>query len=326
MNETPDRQTRTLFPPIEPYQTGRIHVSELHELYYEEAGNPNGLPVIFLHGGPGAGTIPEYRRFFDPKTYRIVLLDQRGAGRSTPHADLRENTTWDIVEDIEKLRGHLKIKRWLVFGGSWGCMLALCYAIKHPQSVSGIIIRGICLGRRWETDWLFQFGCSAIYPERWDEFVSLIPKEERNDMVAAYYRRMTEGSESDQLKAAAAWTKWEAATMNIVPDPNAIDDFLTDKKALSIGRIECYYTLKNFFIEPENWILDHASAIRDIPMSIVQGRFDVICPPQSAWDLHEALPGSELNFAQLGGHSPLDPAMTDLLVRATEAFKTRAKW
>lgn len=320
------QQTYTLFPPIEPYQTGRIRVSELHELYYEEAGNPSGLPVIFLHGGPGAGIIPAYRQFFDPKAYRIVLLDQRGAGQSTPHADLRENTTWDIVGDIEKLRSHLGIRRWLVFGGSWGSTLALCYAIKHPDSVSGIIIRGVCLGRRWETQWLFQFGCSAIYPDRWAEFVSLIPEAERGDMVAAYYRRMTEGSESEKLKAAAAWTKWEASTMNLVPDPDAIGDFLSDKKALSIGRIECYYTVKNFFIEPETWILDHASVIREIPMSIVQGRFDVICPPQSAWDLHQALPNSELRFAQLGGHSPLDPAMSDLLVRATEQFKTRAKW
>lgn len=316
----------SLFPPVEPYLTGRLRVSELHELYYEEVGNPKGLPALFLHGGPGAGIIPGYRQFFDPKAYRVVLLDQRGAGLSTPHADLRENTTWDIVEDLEKLRQHLGIARWLVFGGSWGSMLALCCAIKHPDSISGMIIRGVCLGRKWETEWLFRFGCSALYPDQWDEFVSLIPKSERGDMVKAYYKRMTEGLEADQLRAAAAWTEWEASTMNLVPDAAAIHNFLTDNKALSIGRIECYYTLKNFFIESDNWILDHAAVMKDIPTRIVQGRFDVICPAQSAWDLHSALPQSELNIVQLGGHSPLDPAMAEELVRATEEFKTQARW
>lgn len=314
----------TLFPPIEPYRTSRLRVSDLHELYYEEAGNPEGLPALFLHGGPGAGIIPQYRQFFDPKTYRVVLLDQRGAGQSTPHADLRENTTWDIVEDLEKLRKHLGIKRWLVFGGSWGSLLALCYAIKYPASVSGMIVRGVCLGRKWETEWLFQFGCSALYPDQWAEFQSLIPENERGGMVNAYYKRMNEGPEADQLKAAAAWTKWEAYTMNLVPDAAALQNFLTDKKSLSIGRIECYYTVKNFFVESDTWILERAHIIKDIPLYIVQGRFDVICPAKSAWDLHMALPKSDLKIVQLGGHSPLDPPMAEQLVRATEHFKTRA--
>ena len=315
-----------LFPPIDPYKTGRLRVSDLHELYFEEAGNPNGLPVLFLHGGPGAGIIPGYRQFFDPQAYRIILLDQRGAGRSTPHADLRENTTWEIVEDLEKLRLHLGIKKCLVFGGSWGSTLALCYSIKYPASVTGLIIRGVCLGRKWETQWLFQFGCNQIYPDRWAEFESVIPESERGDMVSAYYKRMTEGDEREGLRAAAAWTKWEASIMNLVPDMSAIDEFITDKKALAIGRIECYYTVHNFFIEPESWIIDNANVIRDIPLRIVQGRYDVICPPQSAWDLHRSLPKSELVIAQLGSHSPLDPAMASELVRATEEFKTQARW
>jgi len=315
----------TLFPPIEPYRTGRLRVSDLHEIHYEEIGNPKGLPAVFLHGGPGAGIIADYRQFFDPAAYHVVLPDQRGAGQSTPHAELRENTTWDIVEDLEKLRNHLGIERWLVFGGSWGSLLALCYGITHPGSVSGIIIRGVCLGRKWETEWLHQFGCSAIYPDRWDEYQSLIPESERGDMVKAYYRRLTQGTETERMRAAAAWTKWQAATMSLVPDPAAMDDFLTDKKALSIGRIECYYTLNNFFIEPDTWVLDNAAAIADTPCWIVQGRYDVICPAKSAWDLHRALPKSELRFVQLGSHTPLDPAMVDGLVRATEEFKTQAR-
>jgi proline iminopeptidase len=311
MYEVVTSYTHALFPPVEPYRTGRLRVSELHELFYEEAGNPEGLPVLFLHGGPGAGIIPAYRQFFDPAAYHIVLPDQRGAGQSTPHAELRENTTWHIVADLEKLRTHLGIKRWLVFGGSWGSTLGLCYAIRHPDAISGLIIRGVCLGRKWETQWLFQFGCSALYPDRWAEFQSLIPESERDDMVKAYYKRMTEGDENERLRAAAAWTKWEAATMNLVPDPKALEDFLSDKKALSIGRIECYYTINNFFIEPESLILDHARGMQHIPVRIVQ---------------HQALPNSDLRIAQLGGHSPLDPAMTDELVRATEEFKTIARW
>jgi proline iminopeptidase len=318
--------TYTLFPAIEPNRTGRLRVSDLHEIHYEEVGNPAGMPALFLHGGPGAGIIPAYRQFFDPKSYHVVLPDQRGAGKSTPHAELRENTTWDIVEDLEMLRKHLKIERWLVLGGSWGSLLALCYAIKHPKSVSGIIIRGVCLGRKWETEWLHKYGCSAIYPDQWAEYQSLIPENERGDMVKAYYKRLTEGTEAEQMRAAAAWTKWEAATMNLVPDPAAMDDFLNDKKAVAIGRIECYYTLKDWFLESDNWVLEHVSTIKDIPMHIVQGRYDVICPPQSAWDLHQALPKSKLTLVQLGAHSPLDPAMIHELVKATEEFKTQARW
>jgi proline iminopeptidase len=316
--------THVLFPPIEPYRTARLRVSDLHEIHYEEVGNPKGLPAVFLHGGPGAGIIPDYRRFFDPAAYRVLLPDQRGAGKSTPHAELRENTTWDIVEDLEKLRKHLGIERWLVFGGSWGSLLALCYAIKHPSSVSGIIIRGVYLGRKWETEWLHHFGCSAIYPDAWDEYQSLILHSERGDMVRAYYKRLTEGTDAERRRAAAGWTKWQAATMSLVPDPAAMDDFLADKKALSIGRTECYYTLHNFFIEPDTWVLDNAAAIADIPCWLVQGRYDVICPAKSAWDLHKALPKSKLMFVQLGAHSPLDAAMVDGLVGATEEYKMQA--
>jgi proline iminopeptidase len=311
-----------LYSEIEPYRTGRLSVSDLHELFYEEVGNPSGVPALFLHGGPGVGIIPDYRRFFDPKVYRVILLDQRGAGRSTPHAELRENTTWDIVEDIEKLKRHLGIDRWILFGGSWGSLLALCYAIRYPQSVKGIIIRGIFLGRAFENDWIYKSGMSCIYPDQWEAYQSLIPQSERGDMVAAYYKRMTGTDEALRLKAAMAWSKWEFAAMNLVPDPKAIADFNDAHKALSVGRIECHFTFHKFFLETDNFVLENAAKIADIPCRIVQGRFDVICPAISAWDLHKALPKSELKLVQLGSHSPLDEGITTELVRATEDYKT----
>lgn len=315
-------QNDQLYPEIEPFRTGRLPVSDLHTLYYEEVGNPQGLPAVFLHGGPGVGIMPKYRQFFDPAAYHLVLFDQRGAGKSTPHAELRENTTWDLVEDIEKLRRHLGIEKWVVFGGSWGSMLALCYAIRHPASVRGIIIRGVCLGRRFETEWLHHNGASEIYPDEWEHYQALIPPAERGNMVQAYYDRLT-GSDGDlQVKAAIAWTRWEGATMSIVLDRDALESFLDPHTSLSIGRIECTYTLKDWFLPSDNYILENAHRMKDIPCRIVQGRYDVICPVRSAWDLHRALPKSELTIVPLGAHSPVDDAMARELVRATEDFKS----
>jgi proline iminopeptidase len=309
-----------LYPPIEPMRTGRLKVSALHEIFYEEVGRDGGQPAVFLHGGPGVGIFPDYRRFFDPQVYHVILPDQRGAGRSTPHAELRENTTWELVEDLEKLRTHLGIDRWVLFGGSWGSTLALSYAIRHPKHVRGIIIRGVYLSRQKEADWLHKEGMSAIYPDEWERYQAIIPPEERGDMLAAYYKRLTSGSERDQLKAAEAWSRWEAATMNLFPDEQAINAFNEPERALSVGRIECHYTLHKCFMETDNYLLENAHKMAGIPLRIVQGRYDVICPVVSAWDLHKALPESDLRIVKDGSHSPLDPGMVNELVQATLDF------
>jgi len=311
-----------LYPEIEPYDTGTLQVSDLHTVFYEQAGNPEGKPALFLHGGPGVGILPDYRRFFDPAFYRVVLLDQRGAGRSTPHAELRENTTAHLVEDLEKLRLHLDLPPWVVMGGSWGSTLALCYAIAYPKSVRGMIIRGIFLARPFEIEWLFkEGGAGEIYPERWHQFISAIPENERDDPVGAYHRRMTGDDEEARLVASRAWTTWEASIMNLFPDPEALDAMREDKSALSIGRTECDYTLNGFHMPSDNHILDNAQRIREIPCRIVQGRYDIICPVRSAWDLHRALPDSELRIVADGAHSPMDGGMIHELIQGSEDFK-----
>lgn len=310
-----------LYPEIEPFRTGRLQVSALHNLHYEEVGTVKGLPAVFLHGGPGVGILPVYRRFFDPKVYHLVLPDQRGAGKSTPHADLRENTTWDLVEDLEKIKNHLGIDKWVVLGGSWGSTLALCYAVRFPESVKGLILRGVFLGRPFEYDWLFRHGMSEVYPDEWERFLSLIPPEERYDLLKAYYRGLTTGNEEEQLKFAAGYSRWEAATMNLVPDLEVIEKFTDAHTGLSIGRIECHYNVNQCFMPTSNYILENAARIAEIPCRIVQGRYDMICPVRSAWDLHKALPKSELRIIPLGSHSPVEEAMAAELVRATEDFK-----
>jgi proline iminopeptidase len=312
-----------LFSEIEPYDTATLQVSDLHTLFYEQVGNPEGRPALFLHGGPGVGILPDYRRFFDPAFYRVVLPDQRGAGRSTPHAELEENTTEHLVEDLEKLRLHLGLDPWLVMGGSWGSTLALCYAIAYPESVRGIIIRGIFLARPFEIEWLFKKGgAGEIYPDRWEEFVSVIPEDERDDLVGAYHRRMTGEDDTACLAAARAWATWEGSMMNLLPDPEALAEICTDGAALSIGRIECQYTLNGFHMPSDSHILDNADRIREIPCRIVQGRYDIICPTRSAWELHKALPRSELRIVPDGAHSPLDPGMVHELIQASEDFKS----
>lgn len=310
-----------LFPEIEPYNKGTLKVSDIHTLYWEECGNPQGQPVIFLHGGPGGGIATDHRRFFDPNTYRIILFDQRGAGQSTPSAELRENTTWDLVNDTEKIREMLKIDKWLVFGGSWGSTLALTYAITHPERVKGLVLRGIFLCRPSEIKWFYQEGASQIFPDVWDEYLKPIPAEERGDMVRSYYKQLTSDNEEVRLRAAKAWSKWEAATSRLIVDPKAIDEFDDPEYALAFARIECHYFINNAFFASDNWILENVHRIRHIPAVIVQGRYDVVCPARSAWDLHKAWPEAKITIVPDAGHAAAEPGTRSALIEATESFK-----
>ncbi|HYO63432.1 MAG TPA: prolyl aminopeptidase [Pyrinomonadaceae bacterium] len=312
---------RTLYPPIEPYETGRLQVSPVHNLYYEQAGNPDGLPVVFLHGGPGGGTSPDYRRFFDPAAYRVVLFDQRGSGQSTPHASLEENTTWHLVEDIEKLRAHLGLEDWVVFGGSWGSTLALAYAQTHPQRARALVLRGIFLCRPKEIDWFYQEGASAVFPDVWEQYVSVIPEEERGRMVEAYYRRLTGDDESARLEAARAWSIWEGSTSKLFLDPDFVEHYADPSFALAFARIECHYFMNNAFFPTDNYLIENVDKIRSVPAVIVQGRYDVVCPMMSAWELHRAWPEAELKIVPDAGHSALEPGITSALVEATDAFR-----
>lgn len=312
---------REFYPEIEPYKKGHLQVSEIHSLYWEESGNPQGQPVLFLHGGPGGGTAPMHRRFFDPKHYRIILFDQRGSGNSTPSAELKDNTTWDLVNDIEKLREFFNIETWLVFGGSWGSTLALTYAIKHPTKVTGLVLRGIFLCRPSEVKWFYQEGASQIFPDIWDSYLEQIPENERHDMVTAYYKRLTSPDESVRLNAAKAWSKWEAATSRLYMDKNAIEEFDDPEYALSFARIECHYFTNNAFFDSNNWILENIEKIRHIPASIVQGRYDVVCPARSAWELHKVWPEAKFTIVADSGHAANEPDTRSALVEATDSFK-----
>ncbi|MGA7616230.1 MAG: prolyl aminopeptidase [Thermoanaerobaculia bacterium] len=312
---------RELYPVIEPYLTGRLRVSPIHELYYEECGNPEGIPAVFLHGGPGGGLTPDYRRYFDPARYRLVLFDQRGSGRSTPHAELRENTTWDLVADIERLREHVGVDAWLVFGGSWGSTLSLAYAETHPERTTALVLRGIFLCRPREIAWFYQEGADAIYPDVWDAFVNVIPPEERGDMVKAYHRRLTSDDEKTRLDAAKAWSIWEGSTSKLRPDANLIDEFGEPQMALSLARIECHYFTNNVFFPTDNYLIENVGRIRKIPGVIVQGRYDVVCPAMSAWELHRAWPEAKLEIIPDAGHSITEPGIIDALVRATDHFR-----
>lgn len=312
---------REFYPEIEPYKKGHLQVSDIHSLYWEESGNPQGQPVLFLHGGPGGGTAPMHRRFFDPKHYRIILFDQRGSGNSTPSAELRDNTTWDLVNDIEKLREFFNLDKWLVFGGSWGSTLALTYAIKHPSKVTGLILRGIFLCRPSEVKWFYQEGASQIFPDIWDSYLEQIPKSERHDMVTAYYKRLTSPDENVRLNAAKAWSKWEAATSRLYMDKNAIEEFDDPEYALSFARIECHYFTNNAFFDSDNWILENIEKIRHIPATIVQGRYDVVCPARSAWELHKAWPEAKFTIIADSGHAANEPGTRSALIEATDAHK-----
>lgn len=311
---------RTLYDEIEPYNQGYLQVSPIHSLYYEESGNPDGKPVVFLHGGPGGGSEPMHRRFFSPKAYRIVVFDQRGAGRSTPHACLEENTTWHLVEDIERLREHLGIDRWVVFGGSWGSTLALAYAETHPSRVKALALRGIFLCRPEEIDWFYQKGADAIFPDVWEDYVNQIPPEERDNMVAAYYRRLTSEDEAIRWAAARAWSVWEGSTSKLFMSPSLIEDFAEPQKAVALARIECHYFINNTFMPTPNYLIENIDKIRHIPAVIVQGRYDVVCPMMSAWRLHRAWPEARLEIIPDAGHSVTEPGITDALIRAMDEF------
>ncbi len=313
---------RTLYPEIEPYDSGFLQVSPLHRIYYEQCGNPHGKPVVFLHGGPGAGCSPKARRFFDPAHYRIVLFDQRGCGRSTPHAELTDNTTWHLVADIERLREHLDVARWQVFGGSWGSTLALAYAQTHPEHVSALVLRGIFMLRRWELEWFYQSGCDALYPDAWETYLAAIPEVERGDLMSAYYRRLTGADPEARLAAAKAWSVWEGSTSFLLPDPQHVAGTAVDAFALAFARIECHYFVHGGFFEHEDQLLRNAGRLRGIPAVIVQGRYDVVCPMRSAWDLHRAWPEADFRIVPDAGHSAFEPGIAHELIEATDRFRS----
>ena len=313
---------RSLYPEIEPYDSGMLKVSDLHTLYYEQSGNPNGKPVVFLHGGPGGGTNPKCRRFFDPAVYRIVLFDQRGCGKSTPHAELTDNTTWHLVNDIERVRTQLGIDRWQVFGGSWGSTLALAYAQTHPDRVTELVLRGIFMLRRSELEWFYQKGCDVLYPDAWESFLHAIPEAERGDLMSAYHRRLISVDPQVRVNAARAWSVWEGATSYLWQDTSHIESSAEDEFALAFARIECHYFVHGGFFEHDDQLLRNVDRIRKIPAVIVQGRYDVVCPMRSAWDLHRAWPEADLRIVQDAGHSAFEPGNISELVEATDRFRS----
>jgi proline iminopeptidase len=309
-----------LFPALEPYETGRLRVSDLHEIYYEICGNPAGKPAVVCHGGPGGGITPSMRRYFDPAKYRIVLFDQRGCGKSTPYAELRENTTWDLVADMEKLRRRLDIERWLVFGGSWGSTLALAYAETHPDRCTELVLRGIFTLRRAELLWFYQDGASWIFPDAWERYLAPIPPAERGDLITAYYRRLTGADEAEKRRAARAWSAWEGGTVSLLPSQERIDSFSADAFAVAFARIECHYFVHGGFFERDDQLIADVDRIRRIPAVIVQGRYDVCTPMKTAWDLKKAWPEAEFKLIDDAGHAASEPGIIDALVRATNRF------
>ncbi|HEY5019563.1 MAG TPA: prolyl aminopeptidase [Steroidobacteraceae bacterium] len=315
-------RSRALYPSSRPFQKGRLRVSDLHELYYEQCGNPQGKPAVFLHGGPGGGVNAGMRRFFNPERYHIVLFDQRGCGASRPHAELRENTTWDLVGDIEKLRTHLGIERWLVFGGSWGSTLALAYAERHAERVTELVLRGIFLLRRSELEWFYQnpLGAGSIFPDLWEQFVAVIPPAERGEMMQAYYRRLTSDDAATRATAARAWSTWEGATSFLRINPDFVAKFENPEFAAAFARIEAHYFVNGGFLEQDDQLLRDVGRLRNIPAVIVQGRYDMVCPLRSAWDLHRAWPEADFRIVPDAGHSAFESGITRALVAATDGF------
>ena len=314
-------QLRSFYPEIEPYRTGMLSVSELHEIYFEESGNPQGKPVVFVHGGPGGGTEPKQRRFFDPAAYRIVLFDQRGCGKSTPHACLIDNTTWDLVADMERLRQHLNIERWQLFGGSWGSTLALAYAQTHPDRVTELVLRGIFLLRRQEIHWFYQQGADAIFPDSWEEYLAPIPANEHDDLLRAYHTRLTSDDPAVRQAAAKAWSIWEGRTSCLYPNPEIIARNADDEFSLAFARIECHYFINGAFFDHDGQLLTNIGRIRHIPTVIVQGRYDVVCPAASAWALHRAFPEADLRIVPDAGHAASDPGNLHELIKAADRFR-----
>lgn len=308
------------YPEIEAFNSGFLKVSDLHTLYFEEAGNPKGKPIVFVHGGPGGGIDASMRRFFDPKIWRVILFDQRGCGKSKPAFELNENTTWDLVEDMEKLRKHLQIDAWSVFGGSWGSTLALAYAITHTNVVKNLILRGIFLLREKEIRWFYQEGASYIFPDAWAKYEAAIPENERHDYVTAYYKRLTDPDINVRRAAAKAWSVWEGSTSKLFMDPTFIERFEGDDFAMAFARIECHYFINKGFFKEDGWLLKHVDKIRHIPTWIVQGRYDVVCPATSAYELHQKWPEAKLFIIPDAGHSASEPGIKSKLIEATNYF------
>lgn len=309
-----------LYPEIEPHTSGHLQVSAVHRVYWEESGNPKGKPVLFVHGGPGGGTEPRHRQFFDPEQYRIILFDQRGCGKSTPHASLVDNTTWHLVDDIERLREHLGIERWQLFGGSWGSTLALAYAQKLPERVSELVLRGIFTFAQDEMDWFYLEGTRVLFPDAYEKFLAALPEHERGDVIGAYHRRLTGDNQRVREAAARAWSEWECRVATLHTDENLVAHCQDATFTVAFARIECHYFVNRGFLATDTQLLDNIKAMQDIPGVIVHGRYDVICPPRNAWRLHKAWPGSRLHFADASGHSANEPEIISALVHATDAF------
>ena len=317
----PDAPLLPLFAPIEPFASGMLELEAPHRMYYEQSGNPRGVPVVFLHGGPGAGASAVHRQFFDPAFYRIVVLDQRGAGRSTPLGCIEDNTTPKLIEDLERLRKHLGIDRWMVFGGSWGSTLALAYAEHHPERCLALVLRGIFLCRPSEIDW-FLYGVRNVFPEAWRAFSGYVPEEERGDLLAAFHKRLVHPDPVVHMPAARCWSIYEGSCSTLLPNPALVADFASDRVALGLARIEAHYFRHDIFL-PENFLLENAPRLKPIPGVIVQGRYDAVCPPVSADDLHRAWPEAEYIVVPDAGHSAFEPGIRSRLVAATEALKPR---
>lgn len=312
----------TLFPDIKPFRTHLLKVDPIHTLYVEQSGNPQGIPVLFVHGGPGGGCSKHDRSFFDPEKYHIILFDQRGSGRSTPHAELTNNTTQHLLEDMEKIRKELGVDRWVLFGGSWGSTLSLLYAQRHPEFVLGLILRGIFLCRQRDLNWFYQGGAAHLFPDYWEDFLHPIPEDERHDMISAYHRRLTGSNELAKMGAAKAWSVWEGLCSTLRPCHEVADDFADPHKALSLARIEAHYFVNGVFVE-ENQIIRDVAKLEGIPGIIVHGRYDVVCPLDNAHTLHRAWPGSELQIIRDAGHASREPGIVDALVRATRDMAFR---
>jgi proline iminopeptidase len=313
---------KSSFPPIQPYKTHSLKVSDLHTIYVEESGNPDGLPVIFIHGGPGSGSTEADRCFFDPRVYRVIIFDQRGCSRSSPLAEIRENTTQDLVGDIEKIRNELGIKQWVVFGGSWGSTLGLVYAQTHPQRILGMILRGIFLAREEERKWLYGGGAGNIFPEYWHEFISYVPKEDRKDMPKAYHQYLNSSDTKVRMDAAKAWTLWEGRCTSLLPNTKVIEMLNEPNFALCFARISCHFYLNNCFLEL-NQILNNVSKLQGLPSIIIHGRYDILCPVENAYTLHHAWPGSDLNIVPGAGHVTSEPGILDALITATEQMSKK---
>ena len=309
-----------LYPTAELFNSFQLPVSDMHSIYVEESGNKHGKPVIFLHGGPGGGISSSYRQYFDPEKWRIIMFDQRGCGKSTPFAELKENTTWDLVEDIEKIRKHLGIDSWVVFGGSWGSTLSLAYSQTHPSSCKGLILRGIFLVRKKEIDWFYQEGANNIFPDRWESFLAPIAPDKRNNLLKAYYEILTGDDYSKKIEAAKAWSTWEGSTVRLLLDENFIGDFSDEKFAEAFARIECHYFMNNCWFDSDNYLIENIDKIRNIPTVIVHGRYDIICPVVQAWDLHKAWPEADFHIIPDAGHSIYEEGIKNKLIEYTDKY------